>query len=177
MLGPWASAAGPLPRLGPAPNFALTTQQNDRLWLTQLRPRVVVLTFGCAACAACPTVLPTLADLARRVGDAAGRGVFFVLVSLDPAHDTPGVLREFARSRGLGPPAWLLLTGAAAEVDVGTRRYGFDIRLPDGRVRHRCLGTLLDGAGTIRAAYDDTDLSRLPADLADLLAEQAGSGR
>ena len=52
----------------PAPNFALTTQQNDRLWLTQLRGRAVVLAFGCTGCGACPGLVPGLADVARGLG-------------------------------------------------------------------------------------------------------------
>ena len=60
----WADATPP-PLHGPAPNFALTTQQNDRLWLTQLRGRAVVLAFGCIACGACPDLVEGLAEVAR----------------------------------------------------------------------------------------------------------------
>ena len=121
---------GPPPAPGsPAPNFALTTQQNDRLWLTQLRGRAVVLAFGCTACGACPGVLPELADVARGLGDAPGRSVFFALVTVDPARDSPAALREFGRANGLRAPAWILLTeDRAGQVDVVTRRYGIEIR-------------------------------------------------
>ena len=61
------------PRLGAAPNFALTTQQNARVWPTHLRGRTVVLTFGCITCGGCPGMLPGVRDLARSVGAAAGR--------------------------------------------------------------------------------------------------------
>src|SRR6516162_3083008 len=127
-LGANGPVAAAVPRLGPAPNFALTTSQGARVWLTQLRPRVVVLTFSCLACDACAGALPTLVDLGRELGEAAGRRAFFVYVSVDSAHDTPAALRTFARAHGLLAPAWLLLTGEPGEIDVVTRRYDVPVR-------------------------------------------------
>lgn len=163
-------AAAPLPRLGPAPNFALTTQQNDRIWLAQLRERAVVLTFTCTTCTACPALLPALQAAARAVGPAAGSRVFFAAVTVDPARDTVPVLRRFGRDQALQAPAWLLLTGSPAEIDVVTRWYGVGVRRSDGGVSHDCVAVLIDAAGVIRARYGPADLGRLPADLAALLA-------
>ena len=155
---------------GPAPNFALTTQQNDRLWLTQLRGRAVVLAFGCTGCGACPGVVPELADVARGLGDAAGRHVFFVLVTMDPARDSATVLREFGRAHGLRAPAWILLTeDRAGQVDVVTRRYGIEVRRVGERVEAGCAVTLIDAAGVIRARYEPASLGPLAADLRSLL--------
>jgi protein SCO1/2 len=163
-------AAAPLPHLGAAPNFALTTQQNDRLWLTQLRDRLVVLTFTCTGCDdTCPGLLPGLRALSREVGEAAGRRVFFVAVTVDPTRDTATVLRRYAYEQGLDPAAWLLLTGKPAEVDVVTRRYGVGVRRTEGRVSPDCLVVLIDQAGVIRGRYGVADLERLRAELAALL--------
>jgi protein SCO1/2 len=173
---PRPADAGPaLPRLGPAPNFALTTQQNARLWLTHLRPRAVVLAFGCTTCTSCPGLLPALRDLARDLGPAAGRRVFFVVVSVDPVRDSPMVLRRFAREQGLAPGAWLLLTGTPAQVDVVTRRYGVTVRREGEAVHHDCRVVLIDGAGVVRARLDAADLGRLRPDLDAVLAAPAGS--
>jgi protein SCO1/2 len=167
---PGMAETDPPPLTAPAPNFALTTQQNDRLWLTQLRGRAVVLAFGCAVCGACPDVLPRLTDVARRLGDAPGRRVFFMLVTVDPARDTPGVLREFGRVHGLRAPAWLLLTeDRAGQVDVVARRYGVTIRRAEERVEADCAVTLIDTAGRIRARYGAASLGELGGDLRALL--------
>lgn len=169
-----AGAAAPLPRLGPAPNFALTTHQNDRIWLAHLRGRAAVLTFACTACGACPAVLPALREASRGLGEAAGRRVFFVAVSVDPARDSPPVLRRFAREQGLDPVAWVLLTGSPAEIEVVARRFGLAARRQAGPLTRDCLVVLIDGAGVIRGRYAAAELARLPADLETLLAESPG---
>jgi cytochrome oxidase Cu insertion factor (SCO1/SenC/PrrC family) len=155
------------PALGsPAPNFALTTQQNDRLWLTQLRGRAVVLAFGCTACGACPDVVARLNDVAQGLGDAPGRRVFFALVTVDPAHDSATVLREYGRAHGLHAPAWILLTeDRPGQTDVVARRFGIEIRRAGGRTESTCAVTLIDGAGVIRARHEPGSLSALAADL------------
>jgi protein SCO1/2 len=72
----------------------------------------VVLAFGCTGCGAGPALVATLRDVARGLGGAAGRRVFFALVTVDPARDTPAALRRFARQQALDPAAWVLLTGS-----------------------------------------------------------------
>jgi protein SCO1/2 len=158
----------PLPRLGPAPNFALTTQRNDRIWLTHLRERVVVLTFFCTTCPSCPGVLPALLESAR-AAEGAGRRLFFVAVSVDPAHDSPAVLRAFARAHGADPAAWLFLTGRPAEVEAVARRYQVAVRRGPGGPTHDCRVVLIDPAGVVRGRYDEGGLTRLRPDLGALL--------
>jgi protein SCO1/2 len=165
-----ADGVSPPPPRGPAPNFALTTQQNDRLWLTQLRGRTVVLAFGCAACGTCPELVPGLAEVARGLGDAPGRRVFFALVTVDPARDTPAALREFGRLRGLRAPAWLFLTeDRAGQVEVVTRRYGIEVRRTGEVIEADCVATLIDGDGRVRGRYERNSLGELGRDLRALL--------
>ena len=158
-----------------APNFALTTQQNDRLWLTQLRGRAVVLAFGCTACGACPDVVARLGTVvAQGLGDAPGRRVFFALVTVDLAHDSATVLREYGRARRLRAPAWILLTeDRPGQTDVVARRFGIDIRRVGGRTDSSCAVTLIDGVGVIRARYEPDTLGTLATDLRALVSQPA----
>jgi protein SCO1 len=171
----WLSAASGRAETAPppgglAPNFALTTQQSGRLWLTQLRGRAVVLAFGCAGCGACPGLTERLAEVARGLGDAPGRLVFFALVTVDPSRDTPAALRQFGRDHGLGAPAWILLTeDRAGEVDFVARRYGVEVRRAGNRVEADCPVTLIDTTGRIRARYGAASLAALGPDLRALL--------
>ena len=164
------TALSPAPGSPPAPNFALTTQQNDRLWLTQLRGRAVVLAFGCTGCGACPGVVPRLAEVARGLGDAPGRRVFFALVTVDPTRDSAAVLREFGRANGLRAPAWILLTeDRPGQVEVVMRRYGIEVRRAGEHLEAGCAVTLIDAAGGIRARYEPASLGGLAGDLRALL--------
>ncbi|HWC04736.1 MAG TPA: SCO family protein [Methylomirabilota bacterium] len=167
---PAVAAAAPPPAGELAPNFALTTQQNERVWLAQLRGRAVVLAFGCTRCGTCPGLMATLADIARGLGDAPGRQVFFAMVTVDPAHDTPTALREFGRANGLRASAWLLLTeDRPGEVDAVTHRYRVEVRRAGERVETDCVVTVIDEQGAIRGRYGPGASGRLAADLRALL--------
>lgn len=164
------SQTTPPPLHGPAPNFALTTQQNDRLWLTQLRGRAVVLAFGCTGCGACPDLAPRLSAIAHGLGDAPGRRVFFAVVTVDPERDTPAALREFGRERGLRAPAWLFLTeDRPGQVEAVARRYAIAVRRVGERIEADCAVTLIDGDGRIRGRYDLGSSGELDRDLRALL--------
>jgi len=171
VLAPGGVDGAPPPPSGLAPNFALTTQQEDRLWLAQLRGRAVVLAFGCTRCGACPGLVDGLAEIARGLGDAPGRQVVFALVTLDPSHDTPAALRAFGRARGLGPPAWVFFTEErAGEIDVVARRYGIETRRAGDRVESSCAVTVIDATGGIRGRYEAGSLDGLRRDLAAILS-------
>ena len=123
---------------------------------------------------ACPDVVARLKDVAQGLGDAPGRRVFFALVTVDPAHDSATVLREYGRAHGLRAPAWILLTeDRAGQTDVVARRFGIDIRRVGGRTESSCAVTLIDGAGVIRARYEPNTLGALATDLRALVSQPA----
>lgn len=53
----------------------------------------------------------------RTLGARLGRDVFFYSMTVDPGHDTPAVLADFAAEHGAGP-GWLFLTGEADDLDL-----------------------------------------------------------
>jgi protein SCO1/2 len=150
-----AKADARLSKIGPAPEFTLTTQENARLSLRDLRGKVVAVTFIYASCAdTCPLLTAKLAGLQAKLGSAFGTKVFFASVTVDPERDTPEVLKRYAEAHGANPAGWAFLTGAPAEVrDVG-RRYGiFAQKNPGGDVDHTFLTSLIDRAGVLRVQY------------------------
>jgi protein SCO1/2 len=103
------------------PDFSMTTQDGTPLSLTDLRGKVVVLTFIYTRCPLpdyCPLMDRKFADLARRVallGDD-GQGIRLLSVSFDPEHDTPDVLARHARVVGAKPPRWTFAVAAHEEL-------------------------------------------------------------
>jgi len=58
------------------------------------------------------------------LGDAFGRDVRFVSISIDPEHDRPEDLAKFARKFDAQHPEWLFLTGAQAGIDNVVKKLG-----------------------------------------------------
>ena len=107
-----------LPVVGPAPEFALTTQSGERLSLTDLRGKVLAVTFIYASCKdTCPILTAKMATLQQRLGDDFGPRVHFVSVTVEPEVDTPAVLQAYAERFGAVLAGWSFLTGADEEVN------------------------------------------------------------
>jgi len=144
-----------LSKIGPAPEFVLTTQTGARLSLRDLRGKVVAVTFIYSNCVdTCPLLTAKLAGLQAKLGADFGPRVFFASVTVDPEHDTPEVLRRYAAAHGANPVGWAFLTGTPAEIRDVERRYGvFARKNPGGDVDHTFLTSLIDRNGVLRVQY------------------------
>jgi protein SCO1/2 len=178
-LMPTLSQAGKgetLPRIGPAPEFTLTTQDGQRLALQDLHGKVVAVTFIYTSCAdTCPLLTAKLVRLQSRFGADFGSKVFFVAVTVDPQLDTPETLKRYAQAHGADLAGWAFLTGTAAEIQQVTRGYGIYTRkTPLGDVDHTFLTSLIDQRGTLRVQYLGVrfDPEELLRDLQALVREE-----
>src|SRR5712691_6173272 len=124
----FSSAAGEregLPRIGPAPELSLTTQDGQRLSLKELRGKVVAVTFIYTSCIdTCPLLTAKMAGLQTALGADFGPKVFFVSITVDAERDTPAVLKRYAQAHGANLAGWAFLTGTPAEIQDVARRYG-----------------------------------------------------
>lgn len=155
-------ASGPALREGrPAPRARLVDHRGRPFDPGEPRQRPVALTFVYADChATCPTLVATLKSAAASVGERA----LFVTVTLDPEHDTPPRLAEYAERWGLGG-GWHLLTGRRRDVDALRAAYHVQAeRLPGGEIAHENVIVVLDRAG--RVAYTHRGLGLRAEDLA-----------
>jgi protein SCO1 len=144
-----------LPRIGPAPELSLTTQDGQRLSLQELRGKVVAVTFIYASCAdTCPLLTAKLAGLQAALGADFGLKVFFLSITVDPERDTPAVLQRYAQAHGANLAGWAFLTGTPAEIRQVARRYGIYYKKTSrGDVDHTFLTSLVDQSGTLRVQY------------------------
>jgi protein SCO1 len=170
------AAGEALPKIGPAPEFTLTNQDGNRLALTDLRGKVLAITFIYASCAdTCPLLTAKMAGLENRLGAAFGSQAFFLSITVDPARDTPKVLRRYAEGYKANLAGWAFLTGTQVEIRAVAKGYKiYYKRTPNGQVDHTFLTSLVDQSGIIRVQYMGVrfDPEEMLRDLQSLIREQ-----
>jgi protein SCO1/2 len=169
-------ASDPLPHIGPAPPFALTTQDNRPLALSHLRGKVVAITFLFTGCGdTCPILTAKLVGIQRQLEAAEASGVRFVAITLTPETDTPEVLRRYAQLHGADLTRWSFLTGDWDHIHALARQYGVYAKKQAGKnaVDHAFLTSIVDRRGVIRVQYMGVRFKpeELLSDLRGLLGE------
>lgn len=162
-------AVVPLASWGGVPGDSL--YQLESTWTTQSRQQVTLATFeghpvlfamvytSCQA--SCPLIVSDMQAVESRLGPELKRQVRFLLVSFDPARDTPARLRAFAEKRGLDLTRWTLLTGDAGDVRELAAATGLRFKpTGTGDFLHSNIISVLDGAGVVR--HQQTGIHQKP---------------
>ena len=144
-----------LPVIGPAPDFALISQDGAPVTLRDFRGKAVAVTFIYTSCAdTCPLLTDKMARVQDELGPDFGTKVAFISITVDPERDTPEVLKRYAEAFGANLAGWAFLTGAPAAIEDVTRRYGvYAAKAADGDVDHTFLTSLVDPDGILRVQY------------------------
>ncbi|HEY3498922.1 MAG TPA: SCO family protein [Polyangiaceae bacterium] len=117
----------------------------------------------------CPKLVTQLKAADRGLSPAARERVRYLLVSIDPAHDTEERLREYRARMSLDSERFALVRGAPNDVRALAASLGFSYEnAPDALPTHSKLVTLLDPSG--RIALQRADLGADPGALAAALA-------
>lgn len=164
-------ARPPLPVLATLPHFELTEREGARITLADLAGAPWIADFIFTRCRiACPVLTARMREVRERL--PPGSAVRSVSLTVDAAHDTPEVLREYARAWGVTGRDWLFVTDGPGDTRALVRE-GFlqpVLDTPDNEempVLHSSRFALVDGAGNVRAfydAYEPADIDRLVAD-------------
>ena len=171
--------------LGKAPDFALTDQNGKKTSLADLKGHVWIADFIFTRCQTlCPLMTNQMALLEKRLGPSGAR---FVSFSVDPEHDDPKTLLEYARKYNANADRWVFLTGekeALWKLSSEGFRLGVDEVSPDEikagaqPILHSSHFVLVDREGTIRGFYDSSEpakLEELTQDAEALLTEKKGN--
>jgi protein SCO1/2 len=158
-----SAAAADNPRRGPGyfPNVTLTTQDGVpvRFYDDVIKGKIVAINLIYTTCKyACPLETARLAQVARLLGDRMGRDVFFYSITIDPEHDTPAVLKEYAAKYQAGP-GWTFLTGKKDEIETISKKLGLysepDPKNPDGHQAYLLIGNEATGQWMRNSAVDN----------------------
>ncbi len=129
-----------------------------------VKGKAVLINFMFTTCTSlCPRSTANLVKVQELLGDHAARDVFLVSISVDPDHDTPAVLKQYAE-RYHTRPGWTFVTGKREDVDLIRR--GLGVRDNDDQSQH--TGMLIYGNEAF-GRWASTPVMQSPATLAAII--------
>lgn len=147
-----------LMKIGPAPKFKLTDQNNEEISDFDYKGKVYVLEFFFTSC---PTICPKMNKNMILIQDKFfGNPNFGIAsISIDPEHDTAAVLKEHAGILGATLSNWHFLTGDKKYIfdlaNKGFNLYAGENSKVNGGFEHSGLFALIDKNGDIRCRRDE----------------------
>ena len=164
-------------KLWAAPAFSLTDQAGQTLTNQDLLGKVWVADFFFTHCPGiCIMLSANMRDLHEELSRRPDQGgVQLISFSLDPARDTPEVLREYAQALDAEPDTWAFLRGSQEEIwqlsETGFRLSVSASGDQANPIAHTGNLVLVDQQGVIRGFYDGLTpqgLAELRQDIAKL---------
>lgn len=157
----------PLSVMGAIPNFTLVSDTGQPFDNRALDGHIWVADFIYTTCQG---PCPMMSSYMRRLQDQTAADypdVRFVSFTVDPAHDTPAALADYAKRYKRDPNRWFFLTGEQAKLnDVALR--DFKLNSVDGSMTHSTRFALVDQHRRIRGYYLTSDDSFMPKLLHDI---------
>ncbi len=143
----------------PVPDFTMTTQEGKTLKLSDLRGKVVVVTFIYTRCPLpdfCPKMDEKFAEIARMIAAVPGRSsqVRLLSVSFDPEHDTAGVLAKHAKLKGAKPPLWQFAVASHDELRKVVEPMGLTYGPMKEEIIHNLATSVITPEGRLESRFE-----------------------
>ncbi|MEN9813761.1 MAG: hypothetical protein RL479_2447 [Verrucomicrobiota bacterium] len=150
------------------PDFALLDQNGRVVQMARFRGKQVLLNFiftRCPVATMCPAATAKMITVQRLAREAGVGNLELISITLDPAHDTPGVLHAYASVRGIDTGNFSFLTGPTQAIRDLLAQFGISTQFqgdilqhtlatvliaPDGRIAHRTDGSQWDPEEFVR---------------------------
>lgn len=140
------------------PEFKFANQEGDTITDKDYRGKVFLVEFFFSRCTT--ICIPMNTNLVEIEKTFKGNPKFGIAsFTIDPEHDTPEVLKEYADRYGVTDPDWNFLTGKREDI-YKLANEGFNLlaqqnpNIPDG-FQHSGLFALVDQNGFIRSRLDE----------------------
>jgi protein SCO1/2 len=182
-----ASVDQPASRLAairPAPDFALITQTGQPLRRSDLKGKVLLVSFIFTTCnGTCPATTHRMAQVQQELktrGLCKDDRVRLLSITLDPARDTPEVLRAYMKLYDVDATNWSFLTGPSDQIAKTLDAWSMWARpTANGQLDHPSRIFLVDSRGQIREIYNLSFLKPtwVAEDVELLLTEDAAAKR
>ncbi|RDB03815.1 SCO family protein [Runella aurantiaca] len=159
------------------PDFKFVSQNGDTVTAQNFKDKIYVADFFFTTC---PTICPVMKKQMLKVYEKikGQNDVAILSHTIDPDHDTPAVLKEYATDLGVTGNQWLFVTGNREKIyEIGEKKYlvvaGADSTAPGGYI-HSGAFVLVDKEKHVRGMYNGTDdeaTKRLISDIERLQEE------
>ncbi len=128
-------------------NFPLVNQEGKPFQLYDLKGTHLFVSFVFTRCPMpkmCPlTVTKTKSLVSKWKEQGSQPPVKFLFVPLDPEYDTPKILKNFAKERGLNSKDFILVTGTPQVLSDFAAEYNFIGMPSNGSIAHNMKSVLL----------------------------------
>jgi protein SCO1/2 len=145
-------------KIGPAPKFTLTDQNNKTITNESYKGKVYVVEFFFSTCPSiCPIMNRNMVSIQNAFFGNPNFGI--ASISIDPEHDTVKVLKDHAEVLGVKSSNWHMLNGDKNYIfdiaNKGFNLYAGENKNVKGGFEHSGLFALIDKSGNIRCRKDD----------------------
>jgi protein SCO1/2 len=134
------------------PQFVLYDQDGRVVDSARFRGTQVMLNFiysRCPIATMCPLSTQKMVTTQKLAREAGVTHIQFVSITLDPAYDTPGVLRQYADDRGIDTGNFSFLTGPAPAIRDLLTQFGVIAQFNGDILDHTLATLLIDEKGRV----------------------------
>lgn len=135
-----------------APDFVLYDQNGAVVQSARFHGKQVMLNFiftRCPVATMCPASTMKMMASQQLAKEAGVPNIEFVSITLDPAYDTPGVLKEYAAVRGIDTTNFSFLTGPESAIKDLLAQFGVITAFEGDIINHTLATVLIDANGRI----------------------------
>jgi len=158
-----------LPDLGTVTPFTLTDERGLVFTEEGLRGHPTIVNFVFTRCdTICPVISMKMERLQHRLSDRRAESIKLVSITVDPKHDTPAKLAEYAARFNARPEKWRFLTGDVEKVRSLVEGPFMNSMMAEGltpsgapAISHNGYFALVDANLVIRGVYDSSDIQKL----------------
>lgn len=144
------------------PDFSLLDQRAQTITLSELRGKVVAITFIYTRCPLpdfCFRMSTNFSRLQKRFADRMSKDLVLLSISFDPEHDSTEVLAKYAETWNANVAGWHFLTGDLSTVKKICARFGMNFWPDEGLFTHSLHTAVIDRAGKLVANVEGNQFS------------------
>ena len=140
------------------PDYAFTNEMRQAVHLAHFKGQALAFTFIYTRCPLpnfCPRMASHFADAGKKLASLpdAPKNWHLLLISFDPEHDTPEVLKSYAKRYEHDEKHWDFVTGAWADIDAITEQFGLMFPREGAIFNHNLRTVVVDAQGKVQKVF------------------------